>query len=107
MLRLKRFHYGLIAIGLLFWTTRVDAQQPFQPLEEPGWWGIVVADPYTQTQIDHTDILLRPYRPFHFYGNTVRRMFYRGNPLPTIQDVADSVQALIEGPTPYPIQPWH
>jgi len=104
MLRSK--YLGLIAIGLLFWSTRTSAQEPFEPpfetLEEPGWWGVVIADPYTQAQIDQTDILLRPYRPFHFYGNTVRRMFYRGNPLPTIQDVADSVQALFEGPTAFP-----
>ena len=28
--------------------------------------------------IKNTDILLRPNRPFHFYGNTVRRLYYRG-----------------------------
>jgi hypothetical protein len=102
MLRFK--HLFMIAAVLLFSTTNIKGQEPFQSLEEPGWWGVVIADPYTQTQIDRTDIRLRPYRPFHLYGNSVRRMFYRGNPLPTMQDVANSVQALFEGPTPYPIQ---
>ena len=97
---MKRAAFLLLpAMGLLFGPANCRAQEP---LCEPGWWGVVIADPYTQMQIDHTDILLRPYRPFHVYGNTVRRLYYRGNPLPTIQDVTDSLEALFEGPTPFP-----
>jgi hypothetical protein len=95
----RQLLFGLMALGLfLFCTSAVSAQ------EEPGWWGVVIADGPTQAQIDCTDILLRPYRPFHVYGNTVRRMYYRGNPLPTWHDIENSVHALMEGPTPWPLQ---
>ena len=30
-----------------------------------------------------TNILNRPNRPGHIYGNTIRNMHYRGTPLPT------------------------
>jgi len=92
--------FNVIAFGLFafFCTSSLSAQ------EEPGWWGVVFADPVTQEAIDNTDIILRPYRPFHCYGNTVRRMYYRGNPFPTLRDVRSSFHALMEGPTPWPYQ---
>ena len=34
-------------------------------------------------QQHHQNILNRPNRPGHIYGNTVRNMHYRGTPLPT------------------------
>jgi hypothetical protein len=37
-------------------------------------------------QIRQQPILERPDRPGHFYGNTVRRMHRRGNPLPLPRD---------------------
>ncbi|HIF31269.1 MAG TPA: hypothetical protein EYQ75_06295 [Planctomycetaceae bacterium] len=61
--------------------------------QEPGWtsralkWGV-------EKQIsDETPILLRPYRPLHFYGNMVRRYYYRGNPLPSPRDLNDAAHA--------------
>jgi len=62
--------------------------------QEPGWWGVVIADDATKARIEQVDILQRPYRLFHFYGNTVRRMYYRGNLRPTLRDVGSSVRAL-------------
>jgi hypothetical protein len=64
-------------------------------LAEPGWNPTVIATGPLKTQIDNTNILLRPYRPFHFYGNTVRRRHYRGRATPTLQDMRQSVRVLI------------
>ncbi len=49
---------------------------------EPGWYGRVVLPPAERAVIERTPILERPYRPLHFYGNTVRRRHYRGTALP-------------------------
>ena len=42
--------------------------------------GVVVARGEVKEEIESTPILDRPNRPFHFYGNTVRREYYRGSP---------------------------
>ena len=50
---------------------------------EPGWLGVVVARGELKQWIDSTPIVDRPNRPFHFYGNTVRRQIlprHRGAP---------------------------
>jgi hypothetical protein len=49
---------------------------------EPGWSPVIIATGAYREQIRATPIELRPYRPFHIYGNTVRRIHYRGTPLP-------------------------
>ena len=41
-------------------------------------------------EIEATPILERPYRPLHFYGNAVRRAYYRGSPQPRASAVARS-----------------
>lgn len=53
---------------------------------EPPWSSSVLPVGAEAQQIRQTDILNRPYRPGHFYGNTVRRMHYRGHPLPLPRD---------------------
>src|SRR5271157_4883142 len=63
--------------------------------EEPGWLGVVVARGELKQWIDSTPIVDRPNRPFHFYGNTVRREYYRGTALPRPGDVAKGGAALI------------
>ncbi len=50
--------------------------------QEPGWSGSVLPVGSEAQQIRQQDILDRPYRPGHVYGNTVRRMHYRGHPFP-------------------------
>jgi len=55
----------------------------------PGWLGVVVARGELKQQIESTPIVDRPNRPFHFYGNAVRRKYYRNNPLP---QPTDSIQ---------------
>lgn len=63
--------------------------------QEPQWWGVVVARGADQARIDATPVAERPYRPFHFYGNTVRRQYYRGSPLPLPRDVTMGAQAFL------------
>jgi hypothetical protein len=53
--------------------------------QEPGWSGQVIAVGQTRREIRSTDILHRPYRPLHFYGNTVRRRYYHGSAMPGVR----------------------
>jgi hypothetical protein len=53
---------------------------------EPGWERGVIRFGAERQKIQNTHILNRPYRPFHVYGNTVRRMHYRGRALPGRRD---------------------
>jgi len=53
---------------------------------QPGWSPNVVASGDQREQLRMTPIEDRPYRPLHFYGNTVRRIHYRGTPLPTVAE---------------------
>jgi len=53
---------------------------------QPGWSPNVIASGDQREQLRMTPIEDRPYRPLHFYGNTVRRMHYRGTPLPTVAE---------------------
>ncbi|HBE71800.1 MAG TPA: hypothetical protein DDW52_26960 [Planctomycetaceae bacterium] len=62
---------------------------------EPGWTNRVIKVGQDRVVSDATNILVRPYRPLHFYGNTVRRMHYRGNPMPTPRDLWQTTRQLI------------
>lgn len=55
--------------------------------DEPGWSPYVVARGSQRLEIRNTPLHLRPYRPMHFYGNTIRRNFYRGTPIPMPRDI--------------------
>ena len=59
--------------------------------QEPGWYPYVIARGNDRTVIEKTPIVERQYRPFHFYGNAVRRSHFRGNPLPMPRDWARTV----------------
>lgn len=72
---------------------------PARACQEPGWCGVVFAQGALKEQIDATPMELRPYRPFHFYGNTVRRLHYRGTALPTVLDIENGTRALFGFPT--------
>lgn len=65
--------------------------------QEPGWSGPVIARGPQRAAIEATPILERPYRPGHFYGNTVRRRHYRGTALPIPRDIAGGTGALVRG----------
>ena len=62
---------------------------------EPSWLGTIVARGPLRQQIEATPILDRPYRPLHFYGNTVRREFYRGTAVPTPRDFVQGMNAFV------------
>jgi hypothetical protein len=62
---------------------------------EPGWKGTIVARGEFRQQIESTPILERPYRPFHFYGNTIRREYYRGVAIPLPRDLVNGTRALV------------
>ncbi len=51
-----------------------------------NWSGAVNPVSPEAQQIRQQPILERPDRPGHVYGNTVRRMHRRGNPLPMPRD---------------------
>ncbi len=67
------------------------------PAQEPGWMGQIVVFGRQREVIESTPILLRPYRPFHFYGNTVRRLHYRGRTAPSLTDVTRGGAAIVRG----------
>ena len=47
---------------------------------QTGFYPYVIARPQDRAKIRSTPIEKRPYRPLHFYGNTVRRNHYGANP---------------------------
>lgn len=69
--------------------------RPAQADNGPGWLGVVVARGELKQEIESTPILDRPNRPFHFYGNTVRREYYRGSAGPRASDVVKGGAALV------------
>lgn len=66
-------------------------------LVEPSWGGPVIARGAERAAIEATPILERNYRPFHFYGNTVRRRYYRGTAIPAPQNVMQGPATLLWG----------
>ena len=62
---------------------------------EPGWSGPIFATGQTRVRIESTPIEYRSYRPFHFYGNTIRRRHYRGTPLPLPRDLFEGAGVLV------------
>jgi len=63
--------------------------------KEPSWTGPVVKRGVDRVVTQSTPIEKRPYRPFHFYGNTVRRIHYRGQVLPRPKDAIQGVTAFM------------
>lgn len=55
---------------------------------EPGWESGIIRFGAEREQIRKMHVLDRPYRLFHVYGNTVRRLYYRGQLLPSFEDVS-------------------
>lgn len=62
---------------------------------EPGWTHGVVLFGDARKKKDATPILEREYRPFHFYGNTVRRQYYRGTSVPSVTDGFQAARATV------------
>jgi hypothetical protein len=53
-----------------------------QDAQAVGYSNVIIARGEYREQIKSQDILHRPNRPGHFYGNTVRRRHYYGTALP-------------------------
>jgi hypothetical protein len=90
----------LLSMAILFAAASTSSAASIEPAasastSEPGWLGVVVARGELKQWIDATPIVDRPNRPFHFYGNAVRRQYYRGNSLPRPSDWVKSGAALI------------
>ena len=62
---------------------------------EPSWTGRAVIPRSQRAVIEATPIIERPYRPMHFYGNTVRRAFYHGRWWPRPLELARGAGAWI------------
>jgi hypothetical protein len=69
-------------------------------VEEPGWAGQVLKTGPARDQVNALPIVERPYRPLHFYGNTVRRIHYRGRVLPAPRDLRRAARAWREAARP-------
>ncbi len=67
------------------------ANADFATAGEPGWSPVVVARGDYREQIKSLPMEQRPYRPLHFYGNTVRRMHYHGTPAPSLREIVAPV----------------
>lgn len=75
-------HRRIFALSFLTVTAALAGVSPAEA-SEPGWLPVVIARGEQREQIQSLPIEDRPYRPLHFYGNTVRRMHHRGTPLPS------------------------
>ncbi|MGE0761181.1 MAG: hypothetical protein AB7F89_00010 [Pirellulaceae bacterium] len=76
--------FGMVVTAVLFLTGRVHSQ-------EPTWSGKVILFGEQRSQLEATPIELRPNRPLHFYGNAVRRQYYRGTTLPASRNSGASI----------------
>jgi hypothetical protein len=87
------------------WFVLLVASLASVPAQEPGWSRAIVLSGPERYELNQIDLLSRPYRPFHFFGNSVRRAYYRGNPLPTADDLGQGLQLMLpaaDGPPPPP-----
>ncbi len=64
----------------------------------PGRLNVIVARGELKQQIESTPIVERPNRPLHFYGNAVRRKYYRGASLPKQSDMAKGGESPVVQP---------
>ena len=89
---MKKWAFPLLVLaGMTCFSSSVPAQ-------EPGWSGRVIVFGQERAQIEATPIIHRNYRPMHFYGNTVRRRYYRGSALPRPADVVRGSTAIVPVP---------
>lgn len=61
----------------------------------PTWYPFTIARPEHREMIQTMPLHHRPNRPLHFYGNAIRRDYYRGTPIPTPRDFVRITRATI------------
>ncbi len=62
---------------------------------EPDWYPYVFARGSDRVCIQNMPMHKRPYRPMHFYGNTIRRSYHRGYSAPLPRDIAQGARTLL------------
>lgn len=83
----------LLVVSLIVFTANLSMANA----QEPGWTTRVLKVGEDRRQTNAQPIIERPYRPLHFFGNTVRRQYYRGSVLPTPKDLSQTVRMLTRG----------
>lgn len=74
------FMYRSVVVALLFSSLLLTIANAGPAMAaEPGWSPVVLPTGAYRKRIKSMPIHQRPYRPFHFYGNAVRRNYYRSN----------------------------
>lgn len=63
--------------------------------QEPGWESQVLVSSPEREYLRSVPMVQRPYRPGHVVGNTVRRQYYRGFPLPLPRDFSNGAAAFL------------
>ncbi|EMI21595.1 putative secreted protein [Rhodopirellula maiorica SM1] len=105
---MKNVPGAVLMFTLLLGTLGLDGESV--DAAEPGWSPIIIPTGAYRQEIKSMPIEQRPYRPGHFYGNTVRRRHYRGEVLPRVSDaqvIQNAAPILIGEPTasPYVVAP--
>ncbi len=62
---------ALIAVVVPVLATSLSASP-----RQPGWSNKIIVTGHERDVVKSTPIEMRPYRPLHVYGNTVRRRYY-------------------------------
>jgi hypothetical protein len=94
MVRYLRYLLALIVFTTLVALTYEHPSSTVSA-REPDWARPIVMRPRHREFVDSTPVRLRPNRPFHVYGNTVRRMYYRGQALPRPRDAVNGTAAIL------------
>ncbi len=87
--------FTVAAVFAFCQSTNAQTQMGFSNSAEPNWYPYVIARSADRVNIQSTPMEFRPYRPMHFYGNTVRRSYYRGTPAPAPIDLIRGSSAII------------
>ena len=93
----RLFCSAVLAVGLAGGQcVVVDADSPTRrSAGEPGWTYGVIRTGNEREAIKSLPMTERPYRPLHCYGNTVRRLHYRGTALPAPRDLVGASAATV------------
>ena len=78
-------------ISILLLVLSFGFLSPRASAAETGWTTKIIKRGEDRVVTNATPITQRPNRPFHFYGNTVRRVHYRGAARPTLQDIRNTL----------------
>jgi hypothetical protein len=87
---MNRFAFWIVAVVAI-----LGIGATAQGASEPNWWPVVIARGEERQWVESLPIEDRPYRPFHFYGNAVRRQHYRGSAMPMPRDMVLGTRSLI------------